>query len=130
MIRYMLDTNSCIAIMKKRPTSMQARLIQLSVGEVGISAIVAAELWYGVSCSEKKRQNEAALREFLDYVTVQDWPQAASPAYGQLHSALRAIGGMDLLIAAHALFLGVVLVTDNTREFKKVPGLKIENWLD
>ncbi|MCX5868856.1 MAG: type II toxin-antitoxin system VapC family toxin [Proteobacteria bacterium] len=133
-MRYILDTNLCIEIMKRRPAAIQARLIDLSTEEVAISSIVAAELWYGVAYSQKKKQNETALRDFLNYVTVLDWPQEASHLYGQIRAGLKEkgtpIGAMDLLIAAHALFLDAILVTDNTRELRRVPGLKVENWLD
>jgi len=132
VIRYMLDTNACIALIMARPDSMFARLSGLSVGEVAISSIVAAELWYGVARSQKKKQNEAALRDFLDYVTVLDWPCEACSIYGQVRTTLEEkgtpIGAMDLLIASHSLWLDAVIVTDNTREFQRVPNLKIENW--
>ena len=131
--RYLLDTNVCIAVIKSRPERMRIRLSALSIGQVGISSIVAAELWYGVALSQKKRQNEAALRDFLDYVTILNWPYEASPIYGHIRAILQKrgspIGAMDLLIASHALCLDAVLVTENTREFKRVPDLKIENWL-
>jgi len=133
VIRYMLDTNTCIAIIKRRPDTIQAKLTALSVEEVGISGIVAAELWYGVALSQKKKQNEAALKDFLDYVTELNWPFEAGKAYGRIRADLKRkgtpIGAMDLLIAAHALFLGAVLVTDNERGFQRVSDLKIENWL-
>jgi tRNA(fMet)-specific endonuclease VapC len=133
VIPYMLDTDSCIALIKNRPEAMQIRLLQLSPEDVGISGIVAAELWFGVALSQKKKQNEAALKDFLEYVTLLDWPWEASPLYGQIRAGLQKngtlIGAMDLLIAAHALHLGAVLVTNNTREFSRVPGLKLENWI-
>lgn len=133
MIRYMLDTSTCIAIIKRRPDTIQARLTALSVEEVGISGIVAAELWYGVAFSQKKKQNETALKDFLDYVTVLDWPFEAGKIYGRIRADLKGkgtpIGAMDLLIAAHALFLDAVLVTGNEREFQRVSDLKIENWV-
>ena len=133
MIRYMLDTNTCIAIIKHQPETIQARLTDLSVDEVAISSIVAAELYYGVAFSQKKKQNEMALKDFLDYVVVLDWPFDACRIYGRLRADLKKkrspIGAMDLLIAAHALLLDVVLVTGNKREFQRIPGLKIENWL-
>lgn len=133
MIRYMLDTNTCIAIIKHQPETIQARLTDLSVDEVAISSIVAAELYYGVALSQKKKQNEMALKDFLDYVAVLDWPLDACRIYGRLRADLKKkvapIGAMDLLIAAHALLLDVVLVTGNKREFQRLPGLKIENWL-
>jgi tRNA(fMet)-specific endonuclease VapC len=68
--RYMLDTNACIALIKSRPEAMRIRFSGLLTDEVGVSSIVAAELWYGVALSQKKRQNEAALRDFLDYVAA------------------------------------------------------------
>jgi len=128
----MLDTDACIALIKNRPEAMRERLTRLSPEEVGISGIAAAELWFGVAHSQKKRQNEAALKDFMDYATLLDWPGEASPLYGQIREALqkegRPFGAMDLLIAVHALFLDAVLVTNNTREFERVPGLKVENW--
>lgn len=132
VIRYMLDTDACIALIKNRPEAMRVRLTRLSPQEVGMSGIVAAELWFGVAHSQKKKQNEAALKDFMDYVTLLDWPSEASPLYGKIREGLqkqgRPIGAMDLLIGVHALFLDAVLVTNNTKEFERVPGLKIENW--
>jgi tRNA(fMet)-specific endonuclease VapC len=133
VIRYMLDTNTCIAIIKRRPDTVQARLIALSIDAVGISGIVAAELWYGVAFSQKKKQNETALKDFLDYVTELDWPFEAGEVYGRIRSDLKRkgtpIGAMDLFIASHALFLDAILVTDNESEFQRVSDLRIENWL-
>ena len=133
VIKYMLDTNSCIAIMKRRSVAIQDRLVDLATDEVAVSSMVTAELWYGVALSQKKKQNEAALRDFLDFVTILDWPGEASAIYGQIRAGQKEkgtpIGAMDLLIASHALFLDAILVTDNTRELRRVPGLKVENWL-
>ena len=132
VIRYMLDTDACIALIKHRPEAMRSRLTPLSPQEVGISSIAAAELWFGVAHSQKKKQNRAALKDFLDYAALLDWPCEAAPLYGEIRRRLQKqgtpIGAMDLLIAAHALLLDAVLVTNNTREFKRVPDLKIENW--
>lgn len=133
VMRYMLDTNVCTALIKYRPEAMRIRFLGLSPGEVGISSIVTAELWFGVALSQKKSQNEAALRDFLDYVAVLNWPYEASPIYGQIRATLQKkgtpIGAMDLLIASHALWADAVLVTENIKEFRRVPDLKIENWL-
>lgn len=133
MIKYMLDTDTCISLIKARPDKISRRLSRLPVEDVGISSIVAAELWYGVALSEKKKQNEAALQDFLDFVKVLDWPTGACPVYGRIRAHLKKkgtlIGAMDLLIASHASFLNAVLVTNNTREFDRVPELKMENWL-
>jgi tRNA(fMet)-specific endonuclease VapC len=133
VIRYMLDTDTCISLLKARPEKISGRLLRLPVEDVGISNVVAAELWYGVALSEKKKQNEAALRDFLDFVKVIDWPGGACLAYGRIRAHLKKkgtpIGAMDLLIASHAAFLNAVLVTNNSREFDRVPDLKVENWL-
>jgi tRNA(fMet)-specific endonuclease VapC len=133
VIRYMLDADACIALIKNRPLSMHNRLSLLTPEEVGISSIVAAELWFGVANSQKKKKNESALKDFLEFVTPLDWPCEASPLYGQIRAQLQKrgtpIGAMNLLIASHALFIDAVLVTNNTREFERVPDLKIENWL-
>jgi len=133
VIRYMLDTDVCITLIKNRPESMRIRLSRLSPDEVGISSIVTAELWFGVALSQKKKQNQAALKDFLDYTTILDWPYEACLIYGQIRTGLQKkgtpIGAMDLLIASHALLLDAILVTNNTKEFSRVPGLKIENWL-
>lgn len=132
VIRYMLDTDTCIALIKNRPETMRSRLSRLSLEEVGISSIVTAELWFGVEHSQKKKQNESALKDLLDYATLLDWPCQASSLYGKIRAGLQKqgtpIGAMDLLIASHALFLDATLVTNNTREFERVPDLKIENW--
>ena len=134
VIKYMLDTDTCIALIKNRPESMRLRLSGLLPEEVGLSGIVVAELWFGVAHSEKKRHNEAALIEFLKYATLLDWPCEASPLYGNIRTALQKqgtpIGAMDLLIATHARFLDAVLVTHNTKEFQRIPDLKLENWID
>lgn len=133
VIRYMLDTDVCIALIKNRPASMRSRLSLLTSEEVGISSIVAAELWFGVANSQKKKKNESALKDFLEFVTLLDWPGEASRLYGQIRAQLQKlgtpIGAMDLLIASHALFIDTVLVTNNTMEFERVSDLKIENWL-
>lgn len=133
MIRYMLDTNTCIHLIKHRPASIQRKLFPLPVGEVAISSMVSAELWYGVAYSQKRKENEAALKDFLQYVDILDWPKEAALLYGEIRAKLRTkgtpIGAMDLLIAVHGLFLNTIFVTDNQKEFERVPGLKIENWV-
>jgi tRNA(fMet)-specific endonuclease VapC len=130
----MLDTNTCILLIKHRPKALYDRISVLPLENLAVSSIAIAELWYGVSLSQKKRNNEAALKDFLDYVDVLDWPHGAGPVYGSVLKHLKEkgtpIGAMDLLIAAHALFIGAVLVTDNTREFQRVPGLNLENWIE
>ena len=132
-MKYLLDTNVCIAIIKECPDEEKAKLLKIPFGEIGISSIVLAELWYGIRLSRKREHNEAALNQFLEYVTVLDWPEQAAPEYGMIREHLKKkgtpIGANDLLIAAHALALDAVLVTDNAREFERIPSLKIENWI-
>lgn len=132
MISYMLDTKACIALIKDRPDTMRLKLQEISTHEVAISSVVAAELWYGVALSRNRKINEAALKDFLDYMSVLDWPHGACPMYGRIRAELKKkgtpIGAMDLLIASHALFLDAVIVTNNTGEFLRVPGLKVEDW--
>lgn len=133
-MRFMLDTNICIYIMKSRPPEVRHRLQGMVVGEVGVSSIVVAELWHGIHKSRRVRHNAAALEDFLEYCEVLDWPEAAAPIYGKIRSSLEAegriIGGNNLLIAAHAVHAGVTLVTNNNREFQRVPGLQVENWVN
>jgi tRNA(fMet)-specific endonuclease VapC len=132
-MRYLLDTDTCIYIMKSQPLAVRARLKKIPMGNVGISAIVLAELQYGINKSRLREHNAAALRDFLDYCPVEDWPHAAAVVYGDIRIALERrgtpIGGNDLLIAAHAMHVRATLVTHNIREFKRVPGLKTEDWL-
>ena len=131
---YLLDTNICIAIIKKCPAEVKKKLIRTAVGEVAISSIVLAELWYGIELSRKQKENRAALHDFLQYITVLDWPEQAGREYGEIRAQLKRkgtpIGANDLLIAAHAVTLDAILVSDNTRAFLQVPGLKLENWID
>ncbi|MDH3672495.1 MAG: type II toxin-antitoxin system VapC family toxin [Gammaproteobacteria bacterium] len=133
-MRYMLDTNTCIYIIKHHPPEVKKRLRKIPVGEVAVSSIVVAELCYGVAQSQKRTHNQAALGDFLEYLLVLDWPVEAALPYGEVRTHLKKkgapIGAMDLLIAAHAITENAVLVTDNVREFRRVPKLKIENWLN
>ncbi|MFT4247286.1 MAG: PIN domain-containing protein [Pseudomonas sp.] len=132
-MRYLLDTNICIYIISRRPPGVFAHFDGLRAGEVGISSITGAELDYGVSKSGSPR-NRQALDKFLAPLDVLPFDEAAMRRYGDLRSGLERqgtpIGALDLLIAAHALALDVVLVSNNLREFERVPGLRLENWVD
>ena len=132
-MRWMLDTNTCIYIMKHHPPQVRERLRQIAIGEVGISAVVLAELRFGVEKSRRPDHNNAALADFLSYCLVLDWPQQASGLYARIRNDLEArgipIGSNDLLIAAHAFHLGCTLVTNNVDEFARVDGLGIDNWI-
>ncbi|MBW2328615.1 MAG: type II toxin-antitoxin system VapC family toxin [Deltaproteobacteria bacterium] len=132
-MRYLLDTNICIAIIKDCPAEVKEKLEQTAIGEVAISSVVLAELCYGIELSSKQKQNREALDNFLQYATVLDWPEKAGIEYGRIRAFLKGrgtpIGANDLLIAVHALAIDATLVSDNTREFQRVPGLRLENWL-
>ncbi|MCF8105972.1 MAG: type II toxin-antitoxin system VapC family toxin [Desulfohalobiaceae bacterium] len=129
---YMLDTNICIAIMKGH-TGLRSKLHMIRPDEISISSIVQAELCYGVWKSVHRAHNEQALADFLAICRVLAWPGDAADTYGEIRSTLemqgRIIGANDLLIAAHAKYLDVVLVTNNVREFKRIPALDVENWI-
>jgi tRNA(fMet)-specific endonuclease VapC len=88
-MRYMLDTNICIAIMKKVPLRLRTRLEGLPLEHVGVSGMVIAELWYGITQSQRQEDNEEALKDFMRYVTVLDWPVHAASAYGRIRSYLK-----------------------------------------
>jgi tRNA(fMet)-specific endonuclease VapC len=131
-MKWMLDTNICIDIIKERPRSVLDRFKDHSVGDIGVSVVTLAELEYGVSASSRPAKNREALDQFVSPLEVASFDRDATAAYGRLRAALekkgQMIGSMDLLIAAHAVSLDVRLVTHNSREFGRVPGLKIEDW--
>ena len=132
MPRYMLDTDTCSYIMKRSSDAALKRLKKVPVNEVCISVITKSELLYGVELSPRRQQDESALSAFLGYVEVLDFPDRASTHYAKMRADLKKqgtmIGANDLLIAAHALSQGLTLVTNNTREFRRVKNLAIENW--
>ena len=131
-MKWMLDTNICIDIIKERPRSVLDRFKGHAVGDIGVSVVTLAELEYGVSASSRPAKNREALDQFVSPLEVASFDRDATAAYGRLRAALekkgQMIGSMDLLIAAHAVSLDVRLVTHNSREFGRVPGLKIEDW--
>ena len=131
-MKWMLDTNICIDIIKERPRSVLDRFKDHAVGDIGISVLTLAELEYGVSASSRPAKNREPLDQFVSPLEIAPFGRAATAAYGRLRAALekrgQMIGSMDLLIAAHAVGLDVRLVTHNSREFGRVPGLTIEDW--
>ncbi|MFZ0285539.1 MAG: type II toxin-antitoxin system VapC family toxin [Terriglobales bacterium] len=133
MPRYMLDTDTCSYIMKRSNDAVVQRLRKVPVSEVCMSVITKSELLFGVELSPRRRQDESALDAFLRYVEVLDFPDIASVHYAKIRAGLKTrgtmIGANDLFIAAHARSLGLTLVTNNTREFARVPKLAIENWI-
>ncbi|MHB1591464.1 MAG: type II toxin-antitoxin system tRNA(fMet)-specific endonuclease VapC [Sulfuricella sp.] len=132
-MRYMLDTNICVYAIKNRPANILAALRAHESAGIGVSSISAAELYFGVRKSGSAK-NRMALQHFLEPLEIADFDLAAAQAYGDLRHALEAvgtpIGPLDTQIAAHALSLGVCLVSNNTREFERVAGLMLENWVD
>ena len=130
---YLLDTNICIYVIKQRPASVVKRIQSVPIEDIGISSITVAELEHGVAKSDHSEANRIALLEFLSPFGILDFGQMAAHKYGIIRSTLekegRLIGPMDLLIAAHAVSESVVLVTNNEREFARVPNLLIENWV-
>ena len=131
-IRYLLDTNICIYVINARPPAVLARFMANEVDGLGISAITASELYWGVFKSGSIR-NRTTLEKFLSPLTILDYDLAAAQHYGELRAFLEKqgtpIGPLDQQIAAHALALGITLVSNNVREFEKVPGLRLENWV-
>jgi len=128
----MLDTNICIYIIKQKPPEVLKRFLEYQVGDITMSAITLAELRYGVAKSQYRGKNAKALDEFILPLVVLPFDEEATKSYGEIRAALEKagtpIGSMDLMIAAHAVCLDMTLVTNNTREFKRVPGLKVADW--
>lgn len=129
----LLDTNICIYIINAKPPEVLARFQHFRLGEIGISSVVAAELAYGVVKSGSAR-NRYALEMFLTPLEVLPFDDKAFWAYGELRAKLeqdgKLIGAMDMMIAAHAISLDTILVTNNLREFSRVDGLRLENWVE
>jgi tRNA(fMet)-specific endonuclease VapC len=130
-MRYMLDTNICIYTIKHRPPEVVAALRRHAADGLGVSAITVAELFFGAAKSGSGR-NLTALAHFLEPLEIADFDRSAAAAYGPLRAALESagtpIGPLDTQIAAHALALDATLVSNNLREFSRVPGLKLANW--
>lgn len=131
-MKYLLDTNICVYIIKKMPQEVFARFRTCQVGEVGISAITISELQFGVANSSRPNRNQAALNQFLSPLEIIDFSAQVAPVYGEIRTRLQSsgqvIGPLDMLIAAHALSLNCILVTNNESEFRRVPQLQVENW--
>jgi tRNA(fMet)-specific endonuclease VapC len=129
----MLDTDICAFVMRGRPAAASRRLARIEPSGVFLSCITAAELWTGVAKSKSFSGSRARLERFLSGVTILDWPSSAVRLYASLRAHLERrgtpIGAIDLLIAAHALQEDLPLVTNNAKEFRRVPGLKVESWV-
>jgi tRNA(fMet)-specific endonuclease VapC len=134
MSHYMLDTDIASYAMKKTSPKVLHRLTQMAVTDICLSSIVLAELELGVAVSPAPMPYRSRLDDFLRYVDVLDFPVEAARDYGTIRADLKIrgqiIGSNDLLIAAHARYLGLTLVTNDIREYIRIPGLKLENWAE
>ena len=130
---YMLDTNICIYAMKRKPEKVLQRLKEALDDGICISSITLAELEYGMKHSSNPSKNEQALLRFLLPFSVLPFGASAASEYGEIRAYLQSqgtpIGPLDMLIAGHARSEGMILVTNNTREFERVPELQLENWV-
>jgi tRNA(fMet)-specific endonuclease VapC len=133
-MKYLLDTSICIYLIKKKPVSVMTRFDEHSIGDIGISSITVAELSYGVQKSQRRKQNQAALLQFMSPLVIAEFDTEAAFSYGQIRAELERrgipIGSLDTLIAGHAASMDVTLVTNNERELSQVPGLIVENWVE
>jgi tRNA(fMet)-specific endonuclease VapC len=129
----MLDTDTCIAIIRRRPEATLRKLGGKSIGQIGVSSITLAELTFGIARSTRPQQAGEALQEFLLPLEVASFDEAAAREYGPVRAATSQagtpIGPLDTLIARHALSLDAILVTQNPREFRRVKGLRVEDWI-
>jgi tRNA(fMet)-specific endonuclease VapC len=130
-MKWMLDTDTCIAIIKKHPTALK-KLRGKSIGQVGISSITLGELAFGADKSSRAKEAHAALREFLLALEVAAFDDQAAMRYGEVRASLarrgRPIGPLDTLIGSHAHAQDVILVTHNRREFVYIRGLRLKDW--
>ena len=130
--RYLLDTNICIYIRQRRPEEVLRRFHKLRPGEAALSVITFGELLYGAAKNSQRADALERLRELVHFLPALALPESAAETYGAIRAELEIkgemIGNNDLWIAAHALASGFTLVTNNEKEFRRVPGLRIQNW--
>ena len=133
-MKVMLDTNTCIAIIRRNSLQVLKRFNAYKVGEIGISWITLAELEFGVAKSQHQEKNQAALDEFVLPLEIANFNRETARVYGRVRVMLEnkgtPIGSLDMMIGAHALALGVTLATNNKREFSRIKGLTVVDWLD
>jgi tRNA(fMet)-specific endonuclease VapC len=131
-MKFLLDTNICIYMIKKEPLSVLERLKHLTPDDIGISSVTVAELYYGVEKSQHAKKNKTALEKFLTPFEVLSFDDSAALCYGHIRAKLESIGQpigpLDFMIAAHAISLKLTLISNNLKELIRVPGLKVENW--
>ncbi|MFO1187085.1 MAG: type II toxin-antitoxin system VapC family toxin [Alphaproteobacteria bacterium] len=132
MTQYMLDTNICIYVIQKRPPALRQKFSRL-VDQLCISSVTLAELHYGAEKSEQRANNLRTIENFTARLDVLPFTPKAAEHFGEIRAELeragKPVGAYDLMIGAHARSEGLVLVTNNTREFDRMPGLRIENWV-
>jgi len=132
--RYLLDTNICIYIQRQKPIEVLTRFEKLKPGDAAISVVTWGELLYGAEKSRERKKILHLLEEFISLIPVLPMPENAGKTYGGIRALLESkgtpIGNNDLWIAAHAKAAPFILVTNNEREFQRVPGLKVQNWVN
>jgi tRNA(fMet)-specific endonuclease VapC len=133
MSLYMLDTDTCAFILRRSSQQLLERIQTVPLQQQAASVITLAELLYGVQVSSKKKANRAAVDELMRHLTVVEWSRDAAEHYAEIRADLKKkgqlIGSNDLLIAAHARSAGAVVVTNNVKDFGRVKGLEVENWM-
>ena len=132
-MKYMLDTNICIFVIKHKPENVIRKFIEHEPEDLCISSITYAELMHGVEKSQAREKNRLAIVLFLSPISIVDFDNQAAEEYGRIRADLETkgnpIGPMDMLIAGHAISKGLTLVTNNTREFSRIEGLTVEDWV-
>jgi tRNA(fMet)-specific endonuclease VapC len=133
-VRYLLDTNICIYVAKGQPTAVRDRFEKHTLQELAMSTITVGELRFGAEKSQARVRALATIEQLVQMIQPCALPLAAAEHYGHIRATLQQqgqpIGNNDLWLAAHALAEGWTLVTNNTREFIRVPGLRVENWVE
>ncbi len=132
-MRYMLDTNICSYVLRDRPPTVRKRFEKAGDGNLAISTVVLAELLFGAARHPKGESIRREIEDFASRVAVLPWDESAADHYGDIRASLEKkgtpIGGMDMIIAAHARSIGATLVSNDLSHFEKVPGLKLANWV-
>ncbi len=130
---FLLDTDICIYIIKRKPQHVIDRFQTLSLSDIGVSSLTIAELEYGAYKSQRVEQNRAALNQFLLPLEIVPFDESVTQIYGNLRATLERrgtiIGGIDMLIASQAIALSLTLVTNNTKEFSRIQNLDLDNWV-
>ena len=133
MMKYMLDTGTCIFITRKSEPALLERIESVPLEQQCISVVTLAELLYGVQLSSKQKANQDAIDLFAQHVEVLEWTPEAAKHCAEIRAVLKKtgqqLGSNDLMIAAHARSIGAVIVTNNVKDFSRVKGLKVENWI-